>query len=165
MIGWRAFLASGATEQIGIWSTRGQLIPRTGREIYATSTDGFRWNKVPDPIFVHRGRLERQNIGTPSLWKVGAEWFLFYHAYDLTDVRIRLVRGPNLLQLGSAERRTVVDVGSPNTWDCGTTGKRSIIKEGDWYYMIFEGSTNAPFERAKWSSGVARSRDLVNWEK
>lgn len=131
----------------------------------ATSSDGFRWTKHPHPILVHRGSVERGNIGTPNLWKVGEQWFLFYHAYDSRDVRIRLVSGANLLRLETAARRTVVDVGGSNAWDCGTVGKRSIIRQGDWYYMVFEGSTNAPFERAKWSSGVARSRDLVTWEK
>jgi len=55
---------------------------------------------------------------------------------------------------------------APTGWDSGTVGRRSrILKEGAFYYMAYEGSTDAPFDKAQWSTGLARSVDLVAWEK
>lgn len=52
--------------------------------------------------------------------------------------------------------------GSSVAWDSGTTGKRSsIVKDGDYYYLAFEGSTLPPFTTAKWSPGLARTKDLT----
>jgi hypothetical protein len=31
--------------------------------------------------------------------------------------------------------------------------------------MAYEGSTDPPFDSANWSTGLARSQDLVSWEK
>ncbi len=31
--------------------------------------------------------------------------------------------------------------------------------------MAYEGATDLPFDEAQWSTGIARSSDLINWEK
>src|SRR4029453_13823691 len=52
-------------------------------------------------------------------------------------------------------------------WDEGATGKRSaIVKEGEFYYLAFEGRAPLPDSTARWSTGLGRSRTLDSgWSK
>ena len=155
----------------------------------STSNDGQTWVKSPNnPILVHQLEgWERINLGTPSLLKADGTWYLFYHGFDGQKVQIGLASGPSLDGLERHPQNPLVPFGA-GAWDSGTVGKRSVIREGDWYYMAYEGSTdkaynvnsanpscqanNSPdnpdcidFGGANWSTGLARSRDLVNWTK
>jgi hypothetical protein len=132
----------------------------------ATSADGHAFTRHnPNPLLRHLdGGWEDVNIGTPSLWKEGDTWYLFYHGYDGTDVQIGVASGPSLDGLTRHPANPIVRT-SGNGWDSGTVGARSIIRDGSAYYMAYEGSTEAPFDRADWSTGIARSTDLVSWQK
>lgn len=132
----------------------------------ATSPDGVSWVKQPTvPILLHRAKtFERANIGTPSLWKEGSTWYLFYHGFNGADVQTAVATGPDLQTVTRVPGNPIIPT-SASGWDSGTVGKRSIIKENGIYYMIFEGSTDLPFDQASWSSGLARSSDLISWEK
>jgi hypothetical protein len=131
----------------------------------ATSTNGINFVKQPNPILRHNtSGWERVNIGTPSLYKEKDAWYLFYHGFDGTRVRIGVASGASLTNLTKAAANPILtcSVGA-NAWDSGTIGKRSaIVKEGSYYYFAFEGSTPQPFDHAKWSSGLARTMNLTN---
>ena len=136
----------------------------------ATSTDGLHFVKHPNnPILRHNpSGWERVNIGTPSLYKENGVWYLFYHGYDGNVCQIGVASGTNLTHLTKSAANPILPV-TPGTaaWDTGTIGKRSsIAKEGAYYYFAFEGSTPQPYDRAKWSSGLARSTNLLSaWTK
>lgn len=138
----------------------------------ATSRDGLTWTKSASPILVHQHRgHERQNIGTPSLFKVAETWHLFYHSFgerdgSPDDCQICVATGPELTRLTRYAGNPILRTGTSG-YDAGTLGKRSIVRSpGDpYYYMVYEVSTDAPYEKALWSSSLARSRDLLNWEK
>jgi len=90
-----------------------------------------------------------------------AFWYLFYHGFDGSKVRIGVASGTTLTNLAKYAGNPILtpDVGA---WDSGTVGRRSsIVKEGGDYYFAYEGSTDYPFNTAKWSSGLARSTDLL----
>ncbi len=136
----------------------------------ATSTDGMTFTKHPDnPILRHeKNGWERANIGTPSLYKEGGVWYLFYHGYDHNVCQIGVASGKRLTGLSKSAANPIVAVSSTaGAWDTGTTGKRSsIVKEGGTYYFAFEGSTPQPYQQSRWSSGLARSKDLTSkWTK
>lgn len=133
----------------------------------ATSTDGLHFTKSPDGAILKHDRTgwESTNIGTPSLWKEGETWWLFYHAFNGAKVQIGVATGTSLTNLIKHPKNPLIPV-TPGAWDSGTVGKRSAIcKEGGYYYMAYEGSTDAPFDKADWSSGMARSKNLIDWEK
>lgn len=135
----------------------------------ATSADGLRWTKLSSPILRHEGGWERQNIGTPSLWKEGATWYLFYHGFGKRsgspdDCQVGLAFGSDLQRLNRFRGNPVLPTSSAG-FDSGTVGRRSVIREGAYYYMVYEASTEQPYDRARWTSGLARSRDLLTWEK
>jgi hypothetical protein len=131
----------------------------------ATSADGRSWVRAAtNPILVHEGGgWESVNIGTPSLWYEDGTWYLFYHGFDGSDVRIGVATGPSLDALTRHPGNPILDT-VESTWSSGTVGARSIRREGDTYYMAFEGSTDPPFDEASWSTGLARSTDLLTWE-
>ena len=148
----------------------------------ATSDDGVNFTKHPAPILIHARRQpkdpanlqlvwERANVGTPSIHVENDKFFVFYHGFGKSSVG-----GPDDCQLGLAmgtDPKQLKRVGngpliktSKNGWDSGTVGKRSIIKQNESYYMIYEGSTDQPYDKAKWSSGLARAKSLMGpWEK
>ncbi len=136
----------------------------------ATSRDGTHFVKYSNnPILRHNPTgWERVNIGTPSLFKENGVWYLFYHGYDGNVCQIGVASGVNLTNLTKSTANPILPV-TPNAaaWDSGTTGHRSgIVKEGAYYYFAFEGSTPQPYASAKWSSGLARSTNLLsNWTK
>lgn len=136
----------------------------------ATSGDGFRWTKFPAPILVHQGGgWERQNIGTPSLWKDGGTFRLFYHGFGKVskgpdDCQVGYATGRSLTALTRASSNPVLRTSAAG-FDSGTIGRRSILREGSTFYMIFEASTDQPYASARWTSGLARSSNLATWEK
>jgi predicted GH43/DUF377 family glycosyl hydrolase len=136
----------------------------------ATSTDGKNFTKHPsNPILRHeKAGWERVNIGTPSLYKVGDTWYLYYHGFDGSVCQIGVASGKNLTSLSKSSANPIIPVSADaSAWDAGATGKRSsIVKEGDFYYLAFEGRTPLPDATARWSSGLARSHKLTSeWSK
>ena len=136
----------------------------------ATSTDGQHFVKHPNnPILRHNtGGWERVNIGTPSLYKEKGIWYLFYHGYDGNVCQIGVASGTSLTNLTKSAANPILPVTAGTAaWDTGTIGRRSAIaKEGAYYYFAFEGSTPQPYTLAKWSSGLARSTNLLSaWTK
>jgi hypothetical protein len=136
----------------------------------ATSTDGRKFVKHPrNPILRHNtSGWERTNIGTPSLYREHGVWYLFYHGYDGNVCQIGVASGTNLTKLTKSAANPILPVTTGTAaWDTGTTGKRSsIVKEGKYYYLAFEGSTPKPYALSKWSSGLARSTNLTSgWAK
>lgn len=141
----------------------------------AESDDGIHWRVDAEPILKHQsGGWERQNIGTPSLYKEGNTWYLFYHGYgrrsgSRDDVQIGVAYGTDLRHLQRYQANPIIPT-SDSGFDSGTVGKRSIIREGSWYFMVYEVSTesvgNGDFSGSQWSSGMARAKSLLGpWEK
>jgi beta-1,4-mannooligosaccharide phosphorylase len=138
-----------------------------GDIMLATSSDGINWKKNPNPILRPTRSWERANVGTPTILKYDGTWYLFYHGFDFVDVQVGLATGSSLTNLVKANSGEPI-LRTGGGWDAGTVGKRSITRQGDYWYMCYEGSTdqvNGSFSNARWSSGLARSTDLVNWEK
>jgi len=136
----------------------------------ATSADGRNFTKHPgNPILKHeKTGWERVNIGTPSLYKEKGTWYLFYHGYDGTLCHIGVASGTDLTKLTKSAANPIIPAGAERgAWDAGATGKRSaIVKEGELYYLAFEGRTPLPDSTARWSTGLARSRTLTSgWSK
>jgi hypothetical protein len=97
---------------------------------------------------------------------------LFYHGFGASwhggadDCEIGVAIGTDLRYMKRYVGNPVLKTGAPGTWDAGTVGRRSIRQASDgFYYMAYEGSTEQPYDKASWSTGVARSSDLLHWTK
>jgi Dockerin type I domain/PEP-CTERM motif len=138
-----------------------------GDVAYASSTDGINFAKqgIILPHDISGGSFERANNGTPSLYKEDGLWYLYYHGFDGDDCQVGLATGTDLNNLSRVAGNPIIPT-EQTGWDSGTMGKRSRpIKQGDYWYMAVEGSTDQPYTMAQWSTGVVRSQDLVDWEK
>lgn len=132
---------------------------------FAESTDGLNWRKHPTPLLIPNAPWQQVNIGTPYLMKHEETWFLFYHGFDGTRLQLGAAAGPSLDSLVPLNNNQPI-LSNGLDWDSGTIGKRSIVYEEPYYYMVYEGSTAArDFGNAQWGSGLARSTDLIHWEK
>jgi hypothetical protein len=133
----------------------------------ATSTDGLNWTKDPAPLGIPLADWSSVNTGTPLLLRTNNQWYLFYHGFDQNTVQTGLLVGSDLHALSPTNSNLPI-LGNGPDWDSGTVGKRSIVYEAPWYYMVYEGSSpsiDGDFGKSRWGIGLARSQDLLNWEK
>lgn len=131
----------------------------------ATSSDGYSWRREASPILQSTAPWQLVNIGTPSLLRHEGRWFLLYHGFDGARLNLGVASGDSLHNLEPLNANLPV-LSTGEGWDSGTIGKRSIVYEEPYFYMAYEGSTlHRDFGKAQWGTGLARSQDLVNWEK
>ena len=110
------------------------------------------------------------NVGTPDLYKSGDTWYLTFHGFGRGGgnggCQIGVAYGPTLRNL-TVLKDPVIPTEKDTPWS-GTTGRRDVIKCGEYFYMVYEVSTEqvqgAGYGGAHWSHMFARSKDMINWE-
>lgn len=110
------------------------------------------------------------NVGTPSILKVGSEYRVSYHGYRGTDGTGALKRGvasgTSLDTLSRWPSNPQLQ-GVTGTWTDVGIGRGDVIREGGYYYTVFEAArgsaTCAPGTVYGW--GLARSTDMVTWQQ
>lgn len=126
-----------------------------------TSTDGIRWTEQgPLDIRYTDGKpLTPGPYGTPTVWVEDGTWYLFYE------------RGDQGVWLAtSRDRRTWVNVQDdpvlamgPEPYDRTAVAVNQIIKRDGVYYAFYHANAEKPWKN--WTTCVARSKDLIHWEK
>ncbi len=152
-----------------LYSERGVFGVNTYQVQLSTSTDGTHFTRQGIVLSPTSGNWDSGGVGTPTMIKKGSTYYLFYHGSNGVDMCSGVATsssptGP-FTKYGQIP---VLPCGPAGSFDGGTAGKRDIVQEGSYYYMVYEGSTdaaNADFSGATWSSGFARSSDLLVWEK
>jgi predicted GH43/DUF377 family glycosyl hydrolase len=127
-----------------------------------TSTDRVHW-KLEGKLDVRR--VDGQPIspgpyGTPVAWHEAGVWYLLY---ERSDAGIWLATSTDL-KVWTNRQDQPVFVPGPEPYDRAMIAFDQIIQRGAWYYAIYHatGDTAAP---RTWNTGLARSRDLLHWEK
>lgn len=149
----------------------------------AISTDGKNFEKKGLIIQYNRDlQWQYYNVGTPDLFKEGDMWYVTFHAFGINientnpvnrnncDNQIGVAYGTDLMNLTVHPQPILKASTVANAPDSGTLGRRDIIKYGDYYYMVYEISSDAveiyyDFSGSKWGHAFARSKDMINWEK
>ncbi|XID90712.1 family 43 glycosylhydrolase [Paenibacillaceae bacterium WGS1546] len=138
----------------------------------ATSTDGINFTKQGTLLTATAGTWDSGGIGTPNLVRKGSTYYLFYHGFNTTTNQMYTgvatapsPSGPFTKYSGNP----VLPAGPAGSYDEGTAGRRGIILEDGVYYMAYEASTAASgyadFSTAYWTVALAKSTDLLNWQK
>lgn len=142
----------------------------------ASSIDGgFTWTGFKKLIVAQQpwegndNGVVRGNVGTPSLTRLGNQYILFYHGwtgYNGVGAQTRgLATGTSLHNLSKHPANPVLrpQVG---TWNEFTIGRGDLIREGDFWYTVYEGFSGSGGCDANGVAGwgLARSTDLVKWE-
>lgn len=152
-----------------LYTERGVFGVNTYEIELSTSTDGMNFTKQGIVLSPNVGTWDGRGIGTPNIIKKDSTYYLFYHGNDGVDMQTGVATatspsGPFTKYLGNP----VLPCGLTGSYDSGTAGRRGIIKEGSYYYMIYEGSTEGTyneFSGSLWTLAFARSSDLFSWEK
>ncbi len=137
----------------------------------ATSTNGTDFTVETAPLLVHQtSGWERQNIGTPWLTKIDGQFILYYHGFGeranspSDDCQVGAATGTNIHALQRVAGNPLIRTQN-DQWDTGTIGKRDIISEGGFYYMVVEISGEQPYATTRWSTGIWRAKNILGpWE-
>jgi hypothetical protein len=97
--------------------------------------------------------------GTPTAWFENGTWYLFY---ERRDQGIWLATSRDLKTWTNVKDDPVISRG-PNGYDAAAVALNQVVKRGEYYYGFYHATAEWPTK--DWTTNVARSRDLVHWEK
>lgn len=128
-----------------------------------TSTDRIHWTERGTlKILDTQGRpIPEGPYGTPTVWVEGDSWSLFYERGDLGVWLARPVSDDHLVWK-NVQDDPVLKMG-PEPYDQAAVAMNQIVKRGDVYYAIYHANSQRPWK--DWTTCIARSKDLVHWEK
>jgi hypothetical protein len=126
-----------------------------------SSPDGLHWN---DHGSLRIRKVDGSPItpgpyGTPAAWFEGGTWYLFYERGDLG---VWLATSRDMETWTNVRDEPVIARG-PEPYDRGAVALNQVVKRGDYYYGFYHAAAERPW--TEWTSNVARSPDLVHWEK
>src|ERR1700694_94462 len=134
----------------------GRGTPRLG---YAESSDGIRFTRRAQPVFVPAEEYEKDGgVEDPRLVKFGDTYYLTYTGYNKKDAQLCLATSKDLLHWG---RQGVILPAYKGNWNVGWTKSGAIVPEkvNGKYWMYFLGTSADKNDQM----GLADSTDLIRW--
>jgi hypothetical protein len=134
-----------------------------GDAVLLTSADGVDWQwRGPITIRTADGAHEvKKPRGTPTAWVENGVWYLFYERSDL-GVWLATTKDPLFRVWTNVQDDPVLALG-PGAYDAAQIALDQIIKRDGVYFAFYHGCGAG--EPRVWNTNVARSTDLVHWEK
>ena len=126
-----------------------------------TSADGIEWEEHgPLDVRLSDGRpIPPGPYGTPTVLVVDGRWHLLY---ERRDQGVWLATSDDLQTWTNVRDDPVLGLG-PEPYDRTMIALNQVVERDGVYYGIYH--ANADYPKAGWSTCVARSTDLVRWEK
>jgi sucrose-6-phosphate hydrolase SacC (GH32 family) len=127
-----------------------------------TSQDRVHWERAGtlDIRYVDGRPLTPGPFGTPTAWFEDDTWHLFY---ERLDRGVWLARSRDMKVWTNVQDEPVL-VPGPAEYDRQMIALDQIVKRGGVYYAIYHG-TGGPTANRVWNTDLARSTDLVRWQK
>ena len=97
--------------------------------------------------------------GTPTAWFEDGTWYLFY---ERGDQGVWLATSKDRKVWTNVQDDPVIAMG-PEPYDQAAVAVNQIVKRDGFYYAFYHANAQRPWK--DWTTCVARSRDLVHWEK
>jgi sucrose-6-phosphate hydrolase SacC (GH32 family) len=97
--------------------------------------------------------------GTPTAWHEGGTWYLFY---ERGDQGVWLATSKDAKVWTNVSDDPVLAMG-PEAYDKYAVAVDQVIKRDGVYYAIYHANAHKPWK--DWTTCIARSTDLVHWEK
>ncbi len=126
-----------------------------------TSTDRIHWEER-GPLDVRKADgspIPPGPYGTPTVWVEGDVWHLFY---ERGDQGVWLATSKDRKVWTNVNDDPVLAMG-PEPYDKTAVAFNQIIKRDGVYYAFYHANSARPWK--DWTTCVARSPDLVHWEK
>ncbi len=126
-----------------------------------TSTDGRKWTDLGslDIRKTDGTRIDAGPYGTPTAWFENATWYLFY---ERGDQGVWLATSKDRKVWTNVQEDPVIAMG-PEPYDQTAVAVNQVVKRDGFYYAFYHANAHKPWK--DWTTCVARSRDLVHWEK
>ena len=97
--------------------------------------------------------------GTPTVWKEGDTWYLFY---ERNDADVWLATSKDLKIWTNVQDEPVLNSG-PEAYDQFAVAFNQVIKYKGLYYAYYHASAFKDWR--EWTTNVAVSKDLIHWKK
>ncbi|MGC8638444.1 MAG: glycosylase [Isosphaeraceae bacterium] len=126
-----------------------------------SSPDGLHWTEH-GPLDIRKtdgSPISPGPRGTPTVWFENGTWYLFY---ERGDRGVWLATSRDLKTWTNVKDDPVIACG-PDAYDSTAVALNQVVKRGEYYYAFYHANAHRPWK--DWTSNVARSRDLVHWEK
>jgi hypothetical protein len=126
-----------------------------------TSPDGLRWTEN-GPLDVRKADgspIGPGPYGTPAAWFENGTWYLFY---ERGDRGVWLATSKDRKVWTNVRDEPILAMG-PESYDRTAVALNQIVRRDGYYYAFYHANGERPWK--DWTTCVARSRDLVHWEK
>lgn len=126
-----------------------------------TSPDGRDWTER-GPLDIRKADgtpIPPGPRGTPTVLVEGGTWHLFY---ERGDRGVWLATSTDRRVWTNIQDDPVLAMG-PDAYDRHAVAVNQVVKRGGVYYAVYHANARRPW--GEWTTCVARSRDLIRWEK
>jgi sucrose-6-phosphate hydrolase SacC (GH32 family) len=126
-----------------------------------TSTDGRKWTEL-GPLDVRKtdsSPISPGPYGTPTGWFENGTWYLFY---ERGDQGVWLATSKDRKIWTNVQDDPVIAMG-PQPYDKAAVALNQIVKRDGFYYAFYHANSQRPWK--EWTTCLARSRDLIHWQK
>ena len=126
-----------------------------------TSSDGTKWTDqgALDIRKTDGSPITPGPYGTPAAWFEDGTWYLYY---ERGDQGVWLAKSKDRKVWSNVSDNPVIGLG-PDPYDRAAIALNQIVKRGEYYYAIYHATGQRPWK--DWTTCIARSRDLIHWEK
>jgi hypothetical protein len=126
-----------------------------------TSRDGIHWTDLGslDIRNADGSPLSPGPYGTPAAWFEDGTWYLFY---ERGDQGVWLATSKDRKSWTNVKDTPVLAKG-PEPYDKYAVALNQVIKRDGVYYAFYHANAHWPWK--DWTTNLARSRDLIHWEK
>ena len=133
--------------------------------VMLTSPNGVEWNWEGElDIRAANGKTAaKRPCGTPTVFVEKGVWYLFYEWQD-KGVWLAKTSDPRSRVWTNVQDGAVLRTG-PGEYDQDMIATNQVFKHGDAYFMIYHGSGTGEALPRTWNTDLARSTDLVHWQK
>jgi len=127
-----------------------------------TSTDGVHWQPRGklDVRYANGQPLTPGPFGTPAVWLENGTWYLFY---EREDEAIWLATSRDMKVWTNVRDEPVLNRG-PEVHEEHMIALNQVFHYRGAYYAVYHG-TGGETARRVWNTNLARSTDLIHWEK
>ena len=146
----------------------------------ARSSDLVNWKKEPESIFTSDdSRIDGTRAFPDCVIKEGDTWYMYYdvgfdyhHPKNPDGYAIGMATSTDAVAWTDSPRSPLLTTSNrtADSWDDGMVSQCSVTKIGDWYFMLYSGSTNnygrKHSGKNRMAFGLARARHPEGpWEK